>query len=173
MVLYMLLQKQFLLCGWSWGSILCVCAVPTVIRLAIISADCTSLDCFYLHLCFLPSCFLQLLGSPPSVCPPCFLCPCVQQQALHLLSQCHQCCSSLGSDLWQSLLLPYTHPSIALGSSKPSGCCLYKQTLQNGHCPGVSPMAPCFSCLPLCNILLSTVNCDSRGACPGLWAVRS
>lgn len=127
MFLYMLLQKQFLLCGWSWDSILCVCAVPIVIRLAIISADCTSLDCFYLHFCFLLS---PALGQPTFSVSPLLSVSCVQQQALPLLSPMLQL-SGLRSLAEPSPSLPHTLPLLLVPQSPLGAVC----TSSAAQCP--------------------------------------
>lgn len=57
----MLLQRQFLQCGWSGDSVLCACAVPAVIRPAVISADCTTAT--RLPGLLLPSLFLAFSWS--------------------------------------------------------------------------------------------------------------
>lgn len=36
-----------------------------------------------------------------------------------------------------------------------------------------APWHTASAAFPLCNVLLSMASCDARGACPGLWAVRS
>lgn len=115
----MLLQRQFLQCGWSGDSVLCACAVPAVIRPAVVSADCTTAT--RLPGLLLPSLFLAFSWSwavhlQPGLCFPVL----VQQQALPCWSQCHlpeRSLLPLGLlSPWQSLLLACSHLAAALGS---------------------------------------------------------
>lgn len=55
---------------------------------------------------------------------------------------------------------PAAHPSIALGSSKPSGCCLYKQCCTMSAVLERVPWHRASAAFPLCNTLLSMVSCD-------------